>query len=413
MVFDKKTFRYIFLGTAGCIVLYWGLHEMERLGSIFEYLLDILFPFLLGAGLAFVLNVPMRAFENWLSDIQKPSLRRALAITLTCLSFVLVLTIVFLLLIPQIGATIDALIPQILTFVEEAETWINDFLRKNPQLMQWIYENTGVETVDWGSLAQKVLSVVGESLSSIVGSAASAIGSITSLVVDLVVAIVFGLYCLARKEILARNGRMLLYAILPESWADYTVRVLRLTNSTFSNFLSGQCLEVCILGTLFAVSMAIFRMPYIPLVSVLVAVTAFIPVVGAFVGCIMGAFFILVDDFFLALGFVAMFLILQQIENNLIYPRVVGDSIGLPGMWVLLAVMLGGEFMGAAGMFLMIPLASVLYTLLGEWTHNRLDSLDIDPDKLRDHPPELYSIKKIRKENSESWLEKLNSKKKK
>ena len=138
---------------------------------------------------------------------------------------------------------------------------------------------------------------------------------------------------------------------------------------------------------MFAVSMWIFGMPYIPLVSVLVAVTAFIPVVGAFVGCILGAFFILVDDLFLAIGFVVMFLILQQIENNLVYPRVVGHSIGMPGMWVLFAVIIGGEIFGVAGMFLMIPLTSVVYTLLGEVTNARLSELQIDGEKLKFQPP--------------------------
>ena len=191
------------------------------------------------------------------------------------------------------------------------------------------------------------------------------------------------------------------------------IRILRLANSTFSNFLSGQCLEVLILGCLFAVSMAILRLPYIPLVSVLVAVTAFIPIVGAFVGCILGAFFILVNNPIQAVIFVVMFLVLQQIENNLIYPRVVGTSIGLPGMWVLVSVAVGGELMGVAGMFLMIPVASVLYTLLREVTNNRLLLRQIDEDKLVPQPPELRSHRKERrKRNWNKWLAKLNVKKK-
>jgi predicted PurR-regulated permease PerM len=216
----------------------------------------------------------------------------------------------------------------------------------------------------------------------------------------LVIGIVFALYCLFGKETLARQGRRLLYAFFPENVSDETIRVMRLTNSTFSNFLSGQCVEVCILGSLFAISMAIFRMPYIPLVSVLVAVTAFIPIVGAFVGCVLGAFFIFVDDPLLAVGFVVMFLILQQIENNLIYPRVVGTSIGLPGMWVLLAVAVGGELMGVAGMFLMIPFASVLYTLLREVTNSRLENREIAPEKLIPQPPELKSHRKERRRST-------------
>ena len=156
---------------------------------------------------------------------------------------------------------------------------------------------------------------------------------------------------------------------------------MRLANSTFSNFLSGQFVEVIILGSLFAVCMAIFGMPYIPLVSVLIAITAFIPIVGAFIGCFFGAFFILVEDPMMAVWFVVMFLVLQQIENNLIYPRVVGSSVGLPSMWVLVAVAVGGEMMGVVGMFLMIPMASVFYALLREFATHRLELKGISAEK--------------------------------
>ena len=402
MVIDKKTLRNVFLGVAGCIFLYWILNDKERVQAVVASVTAMLSPFALGAGLAFILNVPMRAFEGILG-IDNPTGRRLTAILLTFVAFVLVVTMVVLLLIPQIGITIQSLIPQIVEFVENIEDVLNQFLRNNPQLMQIIYENTGLETIDWGALVQRLLSMVGDSLTTIFSGAISAIGSLTSAVVDLVVAVVFGVYCLFRKETLARQGRKLLYAFLPERWADEIVRILRLTNATFSNFLSGQCLEVCILGTLFAVAMSIFQMPYIPLISVLIAITAFIPVVGAFVGCILGAFFILVEDFFLAIGFVVMFLVLQQIENNMIYPRVVGSSIGLPGMWVLFAVVIGGEIFGVAGMFLMIPMTSVLYTLLGEIVYDRLRLRQISPDKLRAHPPELtraFSGKKKEKDTS-------------
>ena len=169
-------------------------------------------------------------------------------------------------------------------------------------------------------------------------------------------------------------------------------------------------MEVVILGSMFAVSMAIFRMPYIPLVSVLVAVTAFIPVVGAWVGCIFGAFLILVANPIQAVWFVLMFLILQQIENHLIYPRVVGTSIGLSGMWVLVAVSVGGSVMGVAGMFLMIPLVSVAYTLLSEITNKRLATRNIDADKLQAHPPELKSKFKEKRERKKAHKEKTVAK---
>ncbi len=389
MEINKKAFRNLFLGIGACIVLYWMLHEEERVSAIWKTITGILAPFVLGAGLAFILNVPMRSFEGMFSWVKNLSLRRVIALLLTLIAFALVLALVFWLLIPQVAATVQSLIPQMVDFFQNAQTWVFDFLENNPQLWELVQNNSNFQNFDWGKLIEKAMSVVSSSLTTIANGAFSAIGSIFGAVVNAVIGIVFAVYCLFRKEILARQGRRLLYALLPEKISDEAVRIFRLTNSTFSNFLSGQCIEVLILGCMFAVSMAIFRMPYIPLVSVLVAVTAFIPVVGAFVGCIFGAFFILVDNPLQAVWFIVMFLVLQQIEGNLIYPKVVGDSIGLPGMWVLVAVTVGGELFGVAGMFLMIPLVSVVYTLLREYTNARLKAKGIPEEKLLDHPPEL------------------------
>lgn len=403
MHIDKKTLRNVFIGVAICIVLYWILHETERVKSVYQVLKGVLSPFVLGASLAFIFNVPMRAIENLVKGISSAKLRRLVAVVLTFLAVLLVLALVFWLLIPQMINTIQSLIPKLYTFATNIGDSVTEFLEKNPQVMQWVVANTEFENLDWAGLAQKIISMVGTSVTKIVESAFTAIGSVTGALVDIVIAIVFALYCLFQKESLARQGRKLLYAFLPEKFSDGVIRILRLTNSTFSNFLSGQCVEVCILGCLFAVAMAIFRMPYIPLVSVLVAVTAFIPVVGAWVGCILGAFFILVANPIQAVWFVVMFLVLQQIENNLIYPRVVGTSIGLSGMWVLVAVAVGGELMGVAGMFLMIPVASVLYTLLREFTNKSLAGKNIDAQKLVEQPSVLTSkFKRTKKSKKDS-----------
>ena len=411
MHIEKKTLRSIFLGVLGCILLYWLLHETERVKTVFGVIKEIVFPFVLGATLAFILNVPMRAIENQLKGIKKDGLRRLVAVLLTCLAVLIVLTGVFWLLIPQLIETIESLVPKLYLFFTNMETGVKGFLNDNPELMEWVVSNTDFEKLDWAALAQKAVTMLSNSVSTIVTGAFSAIGSITDGIMDAFIAIVFSLYCLFQKEILARQGRKILYAFCPELHSDRIVRTLRLTNSTFSNFLSGQCLEVFILGCLFAISMAIFRMPYIPLVSVLVAVTAFIPIVGAWVGCVFGAFFILVANPLQAVWFVVMFVVLQQIENNLIYPRVVGTSIGLSGMWVLVAVAIGGELMGVAGMFLMIPVASVLQAVLREMTARKLSEKTIPAEKLKEQPPELRSrfkerIEKKKKENTESKAKK-------
>ncbi len=395
---NKKTLRNIFLIAIACIVAYWILHETERAKSIYQLIKGILSPFVTGAALAFVFNVPMRAFEGLLKGVKNDRLRRALAVLLTFVAVALILTLVFLLLIPQLINTVESLIPSLQAFAVNIEANVRQLLTDYPEVSEWIINNTDMEKLDWANLAQQAIMVLSNSFTTIVGGAFSAIGSVAGALVDIVIALVFAVYSLFQKETLARQGRKLLYTFLPERISDNIVRILRLSNSTFSNFLSGQCVEVCILGGLFAIAMAVFRMPYIPLVSVLIAITAFVPVVGAFVGCGVGAFLILVNNPVQAFWFVVMFLIIQQIENNLIYPRVVGTSIGLSGMWVLFAVAVGGELMGVAGMFLMIPVASVLYTLLQEYTCKRLSQLAIDPEKLKAQPPELRSKFKEKRE---------------
>ena len=395
---NKKTLRNLFAVVASAIVLYWILHETERATHLYRIVKEILSPFIMGSVIAFIINVPMRSFEGRLKGIKQIKLRRLTAVLLTFIAVLLVLALVLWLLIPQLIETVQSLSPTLYRFFLQSEKFVKDFLSDNPKLMDWIYNNTNFGKIDWASLAQQALSILGNSLSTILSGAFSAIGDVAEVLVDLVIALVFAVYCLFQKETLARQGRKLLYAFFPEKFSDGFIRIMRLSNSTFSNFLSGQCLEVCILGVLFAISMAIFRMPYIPLVSVLVAVTAFIPVVGAFVGCAIGAFLILVNNHMQAVWFVIMFLVLQQFEGNIIYPRVVGTSIGLPGMWVLMAVAVGGELMGVVGMFLMIPVASVIYTLLREKTQKRLDSRNIDPEKLKEQPVERKSHFKEKRE---------------
>lgn len=402
---DKKTLRSLGLLVLGLILVYWLLHDISTVKVFLKAGLDILSPFIIGSVLAFIINVPMRAFEGLLKKIPNNMLRRLIALLLTLIAVALVVTLVFVLLIPQLTNTVQSLIPKLQSFILQVEAWINKFLTEHPEVMEWITQNTDMEKFDWASLVQKALDVVGNSVTTIFSSAISAIGSVTSGFMTAFIAVAFSIYTLFQKDTLARQGRKILYAFLPERVSDYIVRVLRLSNSTFSNFLSGQCVEVCILGTMFAISMAIFQMPYIPLVSVLVAVTAFIPVVGAWVGCIVGAFLILVANPLQAVWFVIMFLVLQQIENNVIYPRVVGTSIGLSGMWVLVAVALGGEFMGVAGMFLMIPFASVLFTLARELVHSRLEGRQIAPEKLDAQPPELRSHFKEHRAKKKEKLE--------
>ena len=408
MNIDRKTLRSIFWGVAGCIVLVWLLNRTDRVMQMLNFLRGLLMPFAIGAVIAFILNVPLRGIERRLSMIKKTGPRRALALVLTLAMISLVLALLFRLLMPQVLDTIYRLIEQFPDFLEQFKDKAKSFLESFPELNKWLSNSASFENINWSDILGKALTFAGNSAVSIIEGLLSTIGSIYSGIFNAVIAVVFAIYCLFRKEILARQGKRLLYAFVKEKRADYIVRVLRLTNQAFSNFISGQCLEAVILGSMFAVAMTIFRMPYVALVSLLIGITALIPIVGAFVGCILGAFFILVNNPMQALWFVVMFLILQQIENNVIYPKVVGKSVGLPGMWVLVAVTVGGELMGVIGMLLMIPMVSVLYTLLREITAKRLAKKGISADKLVNAP--MTSSHRFEKTKEKLFKKKKNEK---
>lgn len=408
MELNKKTLRNIFLGVAGCIFLYWLLHETDRLRAVLSAAGAVVSPFVLGAVLAFILNVPMRAIERMLKFIKPNGARRAVSILLTFLAVILVITGVIYLLIPQLVVTVESLIATMPGFFQRVQEKVMTILNENPEVLEWLQANTDFESFNWQELIEKAVSLVSNGVSTIFDTAISAVIGLGTGIFNAVLSFVFCLYCLARKEILARQGRRILYSVFSEKAADGIIRIFRMTNSTFSNFISGQCLEALILGCMFAVSMLIFNMPYIPLISVIIAVTALVPIVGAFVGCAIGAFFILMQDPALAFWFVVMFLVLQQIEGNMIYPRVVGTSIGLPGMWVLVAVAVGGDLMGVGGMLLMIPLSSVMYSLTREFTNNRLEERGIPHEKLQDHPPVLKSgFQKRRDQKKQKKLREL------
>lgn len=411
MNYDRKLMSRIFLLAAGCIVFAWLVLDTARATIMFNTIWDLISPFAVGAGIAFVFNVPMRAIERQMEGIRRDGLRRGLSILLTIAALVLVIMFIVELLVPQIQLTIASLSAKIPAFMERLANYMMQLMEDNPEMTAYIMELLNLEKLEWSQYLENILTVLGEQITSMMSGAVNVIGSVTNGVVNIVIGLAFSLYCLARKDILARQGRRILYSLLPERYSDEIIRILRLTNATFSNFISGQCLEACILGCLFAVAMSIFQMPYVPLVSVTIAVTALVPVVGAFVGCVVGAFFILVDDPIQALSFVVMFLVIQQVEGNLIYPRVVGTSVGLPGMWVLVAVTVGGEIMGVGGMLLMIPLTSVLYTLAREFTSKRLEQRNIPEEKLQNHPPEIQSrFQQGRERKQRIRLEKMKEK---
>ena len=396
---EKKTFRHILLTAVVCIVLFWILTAPSQVGAIFSAIGRISAPFIVGLVIAFIVNVPMRWLESKMTKVKSHRVRRVIAMALSFLLLVAILAGVLWLLIPELIKTISDLIPQLTAFVGDLEKNIEKILQENPQLSEWLLGEGGAANFNWAGILQEAFTFLGNSLSTILSTTLQALLSVGGFLIDAFIAVVFAVYVLSQKELLARQGRRLLYAFLPERFADYILRIFRLSNGAFSRFLSGQCIEVCILGSMFAIAMAIFNMPFIPLICVLIAITAFVPYVGAWAACFVGAFLIMVVDPTKAMWFAVMFLVLQEIENNLIYPRVVGTSVGLSGMWVLLAISVGGELFGIFGMIAMIPVASVFYTLLSEATEKRLKKRNVVEEKLVPQPPAITKNKKEKK-----WL---------
>ena len=269
MEINRKQIKMLVLGAMSCIVLYWLLNDTDRVRGILGGVMALAQPFLVGACIAFVLNVPMRAIERQLKKIPNLPADRAFAILLTILVIVMVVALVVNLLIPQVQETADIIAQQLPPFLARVEKNAVAFLEANPQIRQWLVENTDLENMNLGSMAQQAIDLVGTSLGKFVGNTVGMVKGLISSIWSLFVSVIFSLYCLSNKERLARQSRRLLYSFLPEHWVDEIIRVSQLANCTFSNFFAGQCIEVLILGAMFAVTMTILGMPYVPLVSVL------------------------------------------------------------------------------------------------------------------------------------------------
>ena len=388
MDWNRDQIRQRLLVVCGGVAFYCALQRLPTLAAALRWGLGVLSPFLVGGAIAFILNVPMGAIERALplgrgrrKGLPK-SLRRPLALILTLAAVGGVLTLAVCVIGPGVGEAAGSVTRQLPEAIRRLQEQLAAWEAALPQLQTLL----GDMAIDWTALSQKAIALAQKWAGGLVSSGGGLIGGVVSGVSTFVIGLIFSFYVLLQKEKLSRQGRQVLYALLPMSWADRTLEVLRLAGQTFSSFLSGQCVEAVILGTLFAVSMTIFRMPYALLVGVLIALTALIPVVGAFIGCVVGALLIAVTDPWRALGFIVLFLVLQQVEGNFIYPHVVGSSVGLPSIWVLAAVTLGGKLMGIAGMLFFIPLCSVLYALFRDFVKGRLQSRGVPPRKWRDPP---------------------------
>ena len=371
-----KKIRELIVFTALLVVALW---KFDVVLGVLKTIWDIIFPFVLGGAIAFLTNVPMSFLEKKIFENAKKKnkivrkLKRPISLILTIVLVVGVIALVMFGVIPQLTRTMGTLVTSINDFIPQMQSWIGEFFHNNQEIMNLVdqIEFDPDQAIKWG------ISLLGNGAGNMMNTTMSAVGSIVSGVATFFIAFSFACYILFQKEKLHIQIRKVFFAFLPRQKADAFLKVCSLTYRTFANFLAGQCLEAVILGSMFVVTLSILRMPYALLIGILIAFTALIPIFGAFIGCAVGSFLIFMVNPQQAILFVIVFLVLQQIEGNLIYPHVVGESVGLPSIWVLAAVTIGGNLMGIVGMLVFIPLLSVLYTIFREFVYLRLKKQNI------------------------------------
>ena len=383
MEWNKQQVKGLLLVVCAGIAFYCILQNLGSVALAVGQILSMLSPFLLGGAMAFILNVPMRTIERGVFRGAAGKVRRPLSLLLTLIAVIGVLVLASCVIGPGIGEAASSITAQIPYAIQRLQNHLEQLSAYLPQLQEYL----GTLDFNWATISKRALEIAQAWGSGLVNSGGVLIGGVVSGVSTFVIALIFSFYILLQKEKLSRQGRQVLYALLPERGADRALESLRLSERTFSSFLSGQCLEAVILGTLFVISMTIFRLPYALLVGVLISLTALIPIVGAFIGCAVGALLIAVTDPWKALLFIVLFLVLQQVEGNLIYPHVVGSSVGLPSIWVLAAVTLGGKLMGIVGMLFFIPLCSVFYALFRGFVKDQLVQKQVPDAKWQSAPP--------------------------
>lgn len=403
MELNKKNMHKIMLLITFTVLLFVGVENIDVVLMILENAFGLVFPFILGAAFAFAFNVPMRFYEKKLEHTilradKYRRQRRGIGFVLTLLTVLGILFVMLFLIVPQITKTVTQLLAAVPGYDDKIREWAVELGKRIPQLEEYLVDFH----MDWMALAEKGIKILEGSMSNMVGSTFGIITGVVSGVVSFFIAVVFSCYILFQKERLAVQARQILYAFLPEKRVEKILKIFRLSDETFARFLVGQCTEAAILGTMFVISMLILKLPYAMLIGVLIAFLSLIPIVGAFIGCFIGAFLILMVSPIKALIFIILFLVLQQIEGNLIYPHVVGNSVGLPSIWVLFAVTVGGKILGIPGMILGIPLISVLYALFANYIHECLEKKKITPEMCK----EPIKTVQVMKEEKEEHIEK-------
>ncbi|MBE7040061.1 MAG: AI-2E family transporter [Ruminococcaceae bacterium] len=376
MTFDKKNVKATLFIVFVSILFFWGLQRIEAISDFVKMIINVLMPFIAGGAIAFVVNVPMRRIEK-LFPKKMGRIKRPIAYILTLVCLCAVLAFALFVIIPDISRTIANLALQVPGAIETVKRFFEDVMGNNPQIEN-VIKNINI---DFDALGRQAISILQNSATGILNISVNIISNVVSGILSFVIAFMFSIYILMQKEKLSRQAKKVIYSYLPVSVSDKFIKVMKMSNKVFSNFISGQCIEALILGFIFFVILSILKFPYALLICVVISISALVPVVGAFIGCIVGALLLLMVNPLEALIFIIIFIVVQQIEGNLIYPHVVGSSVGLPSIWVLVAVTLGAGLYGVMGILIFIPLCSVIYALFKESVSDRLKERKIPKEK--------------------------------
>ena len=364
------------------IIIIFAFINIKAIGSFLAYLINIFMPFIIGIFIAFILNVLLNFVENKLFKKLNnknyktwSKLKRPVSVIITFIIIITIIVFILGLLIPQLQNTVSLFTKNFDTYKEQTIEILNNFGINSESINNY---STSIN-----NLKNEITSYINNNRNEImqitIGVASSFLGSITSIIIG----IVFAIYIILKKEDLSRQFKKILKAYLPEKYERRIEEIANLSNITFGNFISGQCLEALIIGLLCFIGMLILQIPYASTISVLVGFTALIPVFGAFIGTFIGAFLIFMVEPFKALIFIIFIIILQQLEGNIIYPKVVGKSVGLPSIWVMVAVTIGASIYGVLGMILSVPLCSILYSIIKTDVNLKIEEKNKVPAKIK------------------------------
>lgn len=378
MKLDKRNILKILFIIFVSVLFYAFTKNYKDILMLLRNIISAFSPIIIGLCVAFVLNLPMSACENAIDKIKSKrfeflkKIKRPLSIILSVIFVGLILTVFLMLIIPEIKKTAIVVAAQLPDYMDK----LNDFISSYSENFALPYDIS--EKVDWNNISSNIITYIKDYGSALIDKTIGITSGIFSVAVNIIIGLVFSVYVLSSKEKIGKICKKMLYSILKKEQTDTILRVSKMTSSVFSKFVAGQCTEAMILGMLCYIGMSIFNLPYSVMISSLITLSALVPIFGAIIGTAMGAVMICFISPMKAIWFVVFIIVLQQFESNLIYPRVVGKSVGLPGIWVLFSVTIGGNLFGIIGLLTAVPVCSVLYCLLREFTDRQLSEKQIE-----------------------------------